>query len=510
MKKAIFVFFLIAVATSLEAQTVTLGPITKLNYCMGDTLFVPYQSSGVFSSDNTFNVQLSDSNGSFTAFTIVGHTPAMSGSIPVKMNATGSGFRIRVASTDPYVLSHDNGADIGVLEFPSPRINVGRNGGPIPPQNLYLVLGFAGDLFNFIDVTHESSGSTYRWQFDSTASTLESADSAPTISYGAEGFKRVVLTVSNANGCAASTEMDFYVASCTPVIPGNALTVNTTARSGLGQQDPAVWVKAGGAFTQDFDKPNPTVIFAEPGSSVGWSNEVNQPVIYYLKTGTSFKPGGDYCPGVYVILERGNVIPFADTLYCDHLNFDYSKILSTISTCTPTIAGRARIVEGSASGNDSIVWVKSGTYTALGNSTAFVEPGATVVSQGQGTYYVRRGGSLLGTGFVVVADSAATDQCSDCIRFSCSNLTFDYSQVNAGVTQPEASPIIIRQSGNTLYVKGEGNLETRIFNLLGNDVLSKGGAGTLDLDLSTLPAGVYFAIVQSGDVRKIKRIAVVH
>jgi|GEM_PF-2026200 len=510
MKNVIIFFSLLMLATSIEAQTITLGPIPNLNYCLRDTLFVPYQASGVFSSDNTFNVQLSDANGSFSAFTIVGHDTAMNGSIPVRMASLGSGFRVRVASSDPYLLSANNSGNIGVYGFPSPIINVSRNGGPVPPQNGYLVLGFADDLFKFTDAAHEPSGSNYLWQFDTTSSLIESNDSTPTISYGSEGFKRVVLTVTNPHGCAASTVMDFYVASCSPVIPKNALTVTTAASSGAGNQDPTVWVKAGGSFTQDFDKPEASVIFAEPGSSVGWSN-VNQPVIYYLKTGTSFKPGSNYCPGVYIVLERGNIIPFADTLYCDHLNFDYSQVLSTMSTCTPTIAEHARIVDGTASGTDSVVWVKpGGIYTALGNSTVFVDPGASLISKGDGIYYIRRGGSLNGSGFVVVSDSDASVQCTDCIHFYCNALSFDSTRVTADVAPSIASSIVIRQTAESLFVDGEGNLETRILNLLGAEMLSKRGSGTLGLDLSSLPAGVYFAIVEAAGEREVKKILVVH
>jgi hypothetical protein len=41
-------------------------------------------------------------------------------------------------------------------------------------------------------------------------------------------------------------------------------------------------------------------------------------------------------------------------------------------------------------------------------------------------------------------------------------------------------------------------------------VLSQHGSGALDVDLSALPAGVYFAVVESGNDRQVKRIAVVH
>src|SRR5437868_6931187 len=101
-------------AASAEAQTITLGPITKLSYCVGDTLWVPYQASGTFSSANFFTVQLSDPSGSFGSFTNVGHSNAGSGVIPVPLVTKGQFFQVRVASTDPYEFSSANGVNISV------------------------------------------------------------------------------------------------------------------------------------------------------------------------------------------------------------------------------------------------------------------------------------------------------------------------------------------------------------------------------------------------------------
>ena len=82
--------------------------------------------------------------------------------------------------------------------------------------------------------------------------------------------------------------------------------------------------------------------------------------------------------------------------------------------------------------------------------------------------------------------------------------------MNAKVPQPETSSISFLQVSSALYGTGEGNLEARVFNLLGADRYSKRGLGTLDLNLSSLPAGMYFAIVDAGRVREVKKIAVVH
>lgn len=69
----------------------------------------------------------------------------------------------------------------------------------------------------------------------------------------------------------------------------------------------------------------------------------------------------------------------------------------------------------------------------------------------------------------------------------------------------------ISQSGERLFVSAEdAALSVRVVNVLGNEIASTDGRGTVELDLTPLPAGIYFAIAQSGHERIVKRIAVVH
>jgi photosystem II stability/assembly factor-like uncharacterized protein len=71
--------------------------------------------------------------------------------------------------------------------------------------------------------------------------------------------------------------------------------------------------------------------------------------------------------------------------------------------------------------------------------------------------------------------------------------------------------IQISQSGDHLFANDEGlPIEIRTSNILGAEVLSQQASGALDVDLSALPAGVYFAVIEAGNDRQVKRIAVVH
>ena len=65
--------------------------------------------------------------------------------------------------------------------------------------------------------------------------------------------------------------------------------------------------------------------------------------------------------------------------------------------------------------------------------------------------------------------------------------------------------------GNRLLAQFDGSpIEIQIVNLLGTEVFSKHGTGEINLDLESLPAGVYFAIVQGNGTRDVRRVLVTH
>jgi hypothetical protein len=133
--------------------------------------------------------------------------------------------------------------------------------------------------------------------------------------------------------------------------------------------------------------------------------------------------------------------------------------------------------------------------------------------------YAKRGSSLIvptqAVLDIVVLDSGVSVSCNSemgCNFLHCDSLQFDYSLVVPSIVEnPPPSNITILQSGDHLFANDEGlPLTIRILNILGAEVISQGGSGALDVDLSALPAGVFFAVVEAGNDRAVKRIAVVH
>ncbi len=115
--------------TSLNTPPITTGPIatTKLylSPSSGAQVLVPY-SVGVltFNVTNGFKAYLSDANGNFTTDeTNIGELAntttdgIITANIPAA-TATGTGYRIRVKSTDPALTGTDNGADLSIMAIP--------------------------------------------------------------------------------------------------------------------------------------------------------------------------------------------------------------------------------------------------------------------------------------------------------------------------------------------------------------------------------------------------------
>lgn len=76
---------------------------------------IPYTTSGTFNSGNNFTAELSDANGSFATPSFLGSIPATtSGNINVNLPSNtpaGTGYRIRVKSSNPALIGADNGTD---------------------------------------------------------------------------------------------------------------------------------------------------------------------------------------------------------------------------------------------------------------------------------------------------------------------------------------------------------------------------------------------------------------
>ncbi|RYY41006.1 MAG: hypothetical protein EOO08_03535 [Chitinophagaceae bacterium] len=113
--------FLLGFLASLGsyAQTVQPGALAAAG-CAGSAFSVPINASG-FNAGNAFRAELSDASGSFAAPVVIGTLSATgSGTINATLpNSSGSGYRVRITSTDPATTSAANGSDIAINNAPA-------------------------------------------------------------------------------------------------------------------------------------------------------------------------------------------------------------------------------------------------------------------------------------------------------------------------------------------------------------------------------------------------------
>ncbi|MDN5288070.1 MAG: hypothetical protein JWR38_4344 [Mucilaginibacter sp.] len=114
-KKTFFLAIFGLLTLVASAQTITIGSVDAGSYGQGSTISVPIKldnTSGCFTTSNTFNLYLSDANGSFAAQTKIGsisgfYATFVNGIIPTSTPA-GSQYKVRVVSTAPAVTSSES------------------------------------------------------------------------------------------------------------------------------------------------------------------------------------------------------------------------------------------------------------------------------------------------------------------------------------------------------------------------------------------------------------------
>ncbi|MBS1743551.1 MAG: T9SS type A sorting domain-containing protein [Bacteroidetes bacterium] len=113
-------FTITAAASGLT--TITTSAVSPVTYCTGTAVSVPFTTNAAANAGNVFTAQLSNAAGSFASPVSIGtltSTAAGTISATIPANATaGTGYRIRVVSSNPVVTGSDNGANITINAQP--------------------------------------------------------------------------------------------------------------------------------------------------------------------------------------------------------------------------------------------------------------------------------------------------------------------------------------------------------------------------------------------------------
>jgi hypothetical protein len=117
--------FIVKFNTSVP-QSITTS-ISKINYCQSESFQVTFVVTGNYTIGNIFTAQLSDQLGSFTNPTVIGtlsstNSGTINCTIPIS-TPVGSGYRIRVITSNPVTTGSDNGSNITVNQIPNPIVS---------------------------------------------------------------------------------------------------------------------------------------------------------------------------------------------------------------------------------------------------------------------------------------------------------------------------------------------------------------------------------------------------
>ena len=401
MIRFLVVLSFLALSTVAEAQTITIDPLAKSQYCSSDSATITYRATGSFDPTNVFIVQVSAPDGRFDGWQTVGRSSLPSGTIPFMFTGGGS-FRVRVAGTSPYVVSDDNGTTINVIALPTPSVSaVEPWGGSMDIGTNARIQAFVGieDAPTLIKDQYDSTY-THHWTFNQDANISTSTLADPQVIWSSPGEKTGLVTTANSNGCSDTSSFAVFLESCKPIIPKGA-----------------------------------------------------------------------------------------------------------------------HIVTGTETGDFQTVWVKPGGSYTGGGGQVFVEPGGQVFTTGHpdiGIAYVRRNGSFVmgPEGFVnyAVLDTGASVSCTqNCYFLHCDSLQFDYTNILGDVPPTLPDNVTIHEESGRLYVHSDQDpIRLRLVSLLGTELMSLRGEGSLDVDLSQFPAGMYLGLVQAGDERMVRRVLVTH
>lgn len=119
------------IGTALAAPAINVSAISKLILCARDSFTISYHATGTYTAGNIFTVELSDAAGGFANPITLGSLTSQTNGIIVchlpAHAANGSGYKIRVRSSNAVVTGAASTATLTIHDRPSAQTISGRN-----------------------------------------------------------------------------------------------------------------------------------------------------------------------------------------------------------------------------------------------------------------------------------------------------------------------------------------------------------------------------------------------
>lgn len=236
-------------------------PFTDTLLCQGGTFNVLYNTNFTFMPDNTFTVQLSDADGSFAVPTVIGSTTAgTSGNISCTIPGTaeGTGYRIRIVSTDPAMTSPDDIYNMHII-----------NSLPAPTASSNNPICTGGNIYLTSTISYTAAG--YSWTGPLGYSSTEQNPTITDVTDQNAGT--YTITVTHASCPSQTASVDVAINSNIPPAP----TVTHSTPTCIGGTL---------SFTATPTNPAPDVTFSFVGPN-GFTANIPNPTINNLTTADS-------------------------------------------------------------------------------------------------------------------------------------------------------------------------------------------------------------------------------
>ena len=294
---------LLASYTGDTAVYLLMLPSLPNTFCKGDSVTVFYGSSYPLQATNVFTIQLSNASGSFASPTSLGSVTAQTGGsmkvlIPSSL-PNGNGYRVRITSSAPALISVDNGFDLAV--GPKPAKPVATTVSPVCADDTLKL--FAANM----------SGVTWGWEGPNSFSSSSQNPFIPNVTTAATGD---YIVSAIAGGCASKDTVSVTVgivpvkpvaATNTPICAGSLLALTaSTSTPGVS------WTWNGpGNFTST--QQNPVIAATKPADSGDYivtasingcssSDTVNAIITNVSSIGAYASPNDTFCEGTQLTM----------------------------------------------------------------------------------------------------------------------------------------------------------------------------------------------------------------
>ncbi len=226
--------------TVQNCETINLNTIATNPLCVGKAISLTYTATGTFFAGNIFTAQLSNATGSFVAPLTLGSVNSIAsgtinGNIPTGV-FTGTGYRIRIVSSNPVRFGTISPTDLSVFRKPGDPQAIGT-----PTEignNNSRVCTNASTTYEIGSVLGATS---YRWRIPNALGAITAFNGTTvatstqiTVTYGST-IGNGSVSVTALNGCDSSNNrkaIGVEVVSCNDLVTTNVQAVNNKLCTG--------------------------------------------------------------------------------------------------------------------------------------------------------------------------------------------------------------------------------------------------------------------------------------